>query len=549
MQKHKRRRLALETVAALIWTALTLLSDRIIFDYDLEQGTVWIYKALFFGLAFGLIHGAVTLVGKLRRKERFAKRCVLWTLPYLSINLLLLLLIWPGAWGNDDLHVFELACSLQLTAWYHYLSSVYQILVLMLIPLLAGTVIVQICVASGIVGYLMASIQELAEKYCVTHGRSPRYARWTAVVYLPLILPPILLHNQEAFRPTWTSWTEIFLLGLLGICLANKRPLSRGKMCLLIFLGALTATWRSECIYYLLLMPIFFFLFAHRRQLNYFSAVWGSVLVIALTLISNHYNSVLMGGSSWSYQSVAFYRQIVTAVKAADPVQDAGLLEKIDPVFDVEDCWNYLGPISGAHDEVIQSDVTQKKWNECVKASAQLILRHPMAVLKERWELFVNTVHYTIFSGQKSVFITSSEFYERPEDELRDIQKNFLDDPPLLGTPINNGVRSQVMNILLDWKVPSNRMISLSWNMIPFFALLLILQVIFTVWHKWGLFWINACGVLHVGVVLVSAPTSYFMYYLAPYMQGAITAGVVLLWVILHLPVKPKSKIQGGSNK
>lgn len=549
MNKGILRRLFAEAVVALVWTALTLLTDPLIFDYNISQGRVWAYKGLFWILAFGLLHGAVTLVGKLRRKERFARRCVLWALPYLAVNLLLLLLIWPGAWGNDDLYVLELARSLQMTAWYHYLSSVYQILALMLIPLVAGTVFIQIVVISGMTGYLMASVQELVEGYCVARDRDPRRARWTAVLYLPLLLPPVLLHNQEPFRPTWTSWAEVFLLGVLAVWLAARKPLSRGKWWVLVCLGALTATWRSECIYYLFLMPVFFFLLAHRKQLGRVAAVTGSVLVILLALGSNRYNSALMGGSSWSYQSVAFVRQIYTAVRAADPQQDADLLAKIDPVFSVEACRESPGLLAGTYDEVIQPDavVTDELWNDCLKASLQLAVRHPIPVLQERWNLFLDTMHYNIFSGQKVVFVTSGELYEKPVEELRDFQRKYLENLPPLGGPFNVQLRRQVINVLLNWKVTSNPVVSLSWNMAPFLGVLVVLQVAFAVRRKWGLFWINAGGILHIAVVFVSAPTSYFMYYLAPYMQGALSAGALLLWLILHIPARSKKDALGGN--
>lgn len=551
MTKSACRRLAVEAVIALIWTAVTLLTDRLIFTYDITQGTVWVYKGLFWILAFGLLHGAVTLVGKLRRKERFTRRCVLWALPYLAVNLLLLLLIWPGAWGNDDLYVLELARSLQMAAWYHYLSSVYQILALMLLPLVAGTVLIQIAVISGMAGYLMASVQQLAEEYCAAHGLDLRVARLTAILYLPLLLPPVLLHDQQPFRPTWTSWTEIFLLGVLAVWFLARKPLGRGKWLLLVCLGALTATWRSECIYYLFLMPVFFFLLAHRKQLGRAAAVTGSVLVILLALGSNRYNSALMGGSSWSYQSVAFVRQIYTAVRAADPQQDADLLAKIDPVFSVEACRESPGLLAGTYDEVIQPDaaVTDELWNDCLKASLQLAVRHPVPVLQERWALFLDTMHYNIFSGQKAVFVTSGELYEKPAEELRDFQRKYLENLPPLGAPFNVQLRHQVINVLLDWKVASNPFISLSWNMAPFLALLAVLQVVFAVWRRWSLFWINAGGLLHIAVVFVSAPTSYFMYYLAPYMQGAFAAAALLLWLILHMLARPKKMLSGGIDK
>lgn len=39
---------------------------------------------------------------------------------------------------------------------------------------------------------------------------------------------------------------------------------------------------------------------------------------------------------------------------------------------------------------------------------------------------------------------------------------------PPLAEPINQELRRQVMNVLMDWKVDSNRIVSLSWNMLPF---------------------------------------------------------------------------------
>lgn len=548
MKKNKMRRMVAECIAALVWTALTMLTDRLIFRYDWRDGTVFAYKVLFFFLVFGLLHGAVTLAGKLRRRERFACRCVRWALPYLAVNLLILLLIWPGAWGNDDLYVLDMARSLQLTPWYHYLSSVYQILVLMLLPFMSGTVVVQIFVISGMTGYLMALVQETAEGYCAARGWDTKFARCTAILYLPLVLPPVLLHNQEAFRPTWTSWTEIFLLAVVALWFSGHQPLSRGKWWTLICLGALTATWRSECIYYVILVPVFLLLFARSKQLGLQSALVGSVLVIVLTLVSNRYNNSLQGGSDWSYQSVAFSRQIVTVVQASDLEKDADLLEKIDPVFSVQACKDYMGTVSGAYEQVVRDadTVTQEKWNECLKASLLLAFRYPDAVFKERWELFINTVHYTIFSGQKSVFITSSELYDRAPEELRSIQKNFLENMPPLAEPINQELRRQVMNVLMDWKVDSNRIVSLSWNMLPFFVVLFVMQIVLAIWRKWMLYWVNMAGVLHIAVVFVAAPTGYFMYYLAPYMQGAITATIVVLWMVLRALINcGKSKVRG----
>ena len=38
---------------------------------------------------------------------------------------------------------------------------------------------------------------------------------WFALVYLPFLLPPVLMHTQQPFRTTWSTWTELFLVFML----------------------------------------------------------------------------------------------------------------------------------------------------------------------------------------------------------------------------------------------------------------------------------------------------------------------------------------------
>ena len=86
-----------------------------------------------------------------------------WTLPYLAVNLVILLIVWPGIWGNDDLAVLYLARTLQPNSWQHFLTSGAFILSLMFVPMPGGVVLVQNLLISGIVGCFAAAAQDLAE--------------------------------------------------------------------------------------------------------------------------------------------------------------------------------------------------------------------------------------------------------------------------------------------------------------------------------------------------------------------------------------------------
>ena len=203
----------------MLWCALTLGTDRLFFRYDWRTPAFFVYKALFLVLAFGLVHGAVTLVQKLRAGDKFARRWVAWTLPYLAVNLVILLIVWPGIWGNDDLAVLYLARTLQPNSWQHFLTSGAFILSLMFVPMPGGVVLVQNLLISGIVGCFAATAQDLAEKRLTR----PVRPAWFALVYLPFLLPPVLMHTQQPFRTTWSTWTELFWCSCWWPCTCAAR--------------------------------------------------------------------------------------------------------------------------------------------------------------------------------------------------------------------------------------------------------------------------------------------------------------------------------------
>ena len=243
---------AAELAAAVLWCALTLGTDRLFFRYDWRTPAFFVYKALFLVLAFGLVHGAVTLVQKLRAGDKFARRWVAWTLPYLAVNLVILLIVWPGIWGNDDLAVLYLARTLQPNSWQHFLTSGAFILSLMFVPMPGGVVLVQNLLISGIVGCFAATAQDLAEKRLTR----PVRPAWFALVYLPFLLPPVLMHTQQPFRTTWSTWTELFLVFMLAAMYLRGTKLNKKELAAIVILGTLAASWRSECVYYLAAIPV-----------------------------------------------------------------------------------------------------------------------------------------------------------------------------------------------------------------------------------------------------------------------------------------------------
>ena len=74
MNTSAKKQIIPELLAAVLWGILTLWTDRLFFRYDWRTTAFFVYKALFVLLAFLLVHGIVTLVKKLRAKDRFVWR-------------------------------------------------------------------------------------------------------------------------------------------------------------------------------------------------------------------------------------------------------------------------------------------------------------------------------------------------------------------------------------------------------------------------------------------------------------------------------------------
>ena len=317
--EQSRKRLLREGAAALVWCLLTLATDRLFFRYDWHTPYFFVYKALFLLLAFAVIHGAVTLVCNLRRKEPFTLAWLRWALPYLAVTLIVLVIVWPGCWGSDDLDVLHLARTLEPSSWQHFLTSGAFILSLMFIPLPGGVVLIQTLLIAGVVGCFLAAAETLAAE------RMPRApARgWFALLYIPFLLPPVVLHDMQPFRSTWSTWTELFTLFLLVWWYLRGRPVGKKQLAVLTLLGILTASWRSENIYYLAARPVLLVVLAVKKLVRPAGVVLSAAVLVAGTLACNAYSSHLMG-EAWLYQRVALCYQAAALVQDADPGADAG---------------------------------------------------------------------------------------------------------------------------------------------------------------------------------------------------------------------------------
>ena len=437
MKTPAKKRTAAELAAAVLWCALTLGTDRLFFRYDWRTPAFFVYKALFLVLAFGLVHGAVTLVQKLRAGDKFARRWVAWTLPYLAVNLVILLIVWPGIWGNDDLAVLYLARTLQPNSWQHFLTSGAFILSLMFVPMPGGVVLVQNLLISGIVGCFAAAAQDLAEKRLTR----PVRPAWFALVYLPFLLPPVLMHTQQPFRTTWSTWTELFLVFMLVAMYLRGTKLNKKELAAIVILGTLAASWRSECVYYLAAIPVLLALLCARRLLRPLAVGAVTALVLVGYFACSRYSSALMG-EAWQYKMIALCYQTAALVQDATPWRTPRRWPTLTACL----MWNSAAPTPETHGNELREGMiagrggSAEDWSACQKAIIKLALKYPKSMLRERAGVFYNTLRQRQNgqSNQKIAFASAFLLYE--SEPTQDDQKSFLQDSAAV-QPLNKELR------------------------------------------------------------------------------------------------------------
>ena len=223
-------------IIALIHWLLSFFSDRLIFDYvtwDFENLTQSIKTAMTIGAkAVFLLVLLLVWQGIWYFVKKADRRYVRNALIYFVINLAVLLLVWPGIWRMDEFGILNSATLLLPVFWQNYLTSLFYVFSLMLIPAPAGIVIVQCACISLLAGYVITWFEK-------------GFGRLGLLSFIPFLFFPVLDSNLYPMRMSLYAFLELSLV----ILLLETRQQSE-KLAKCILLAAVVTVWRTEAVYY-----------------------------------------------------------------------------------------------------------------------------------------------------------------------------------------------------------------------------------------------------------------------------------------------------------
>ena len=246
---RKKHHIVLLGIALLYW-GLTLFTDTKIFTHDpLDMNCLpkddsmvtlmhLLTKVILFFVVFGLL--------EFLWYAKDHKTLLFSFLGFTALYLVGLLVTYPGYFMSDDPIIFAYASRYYPVYWHNYLTSLFYMVGMSLIPASAGPVILSdICY-----GLVYAYIYENARKLYPS--------KWTHSVLLLGVLPFTLLGSLMCFRPALYAPFFLFLIAFLFFERKKKAPLTLRKLCGIAFLSALLSIWRSEGI--VLMVFIYFIL-------------------------------------------------------------------------------------------------------------------------------------------------------------------------------------------------------------------------------------------------------------------------------------------------
>ncbi|MBE5880970.1 MAG: hypothetical protein E7289_01475 [Lachnospiraceae bacterium] len=516
-------------IVAVVHFFLSFLTDRLIFDYVLfdvsttklmlrtiETAVVKIAFLLLLVFIWQLVFWAAKHADRIFLKVAGG---------YMLLMTVMLLLTWPGIWRMDEFGILSSSIQLFPHFWQNYITSVFYIVALMLVPFPAGVVLVQCACVSLIVARLVT--------LCMREGAGWR----NAVLFLPFLMLPVLDSNLYPIRMSLYAFLEVLLITELFFFAkryAEQSEESRGLdyWCYLTVLAAVVTVWRTEAIYYFVAYPVILLVVGKGRR--FVKQVLFYLVIGVILFVPQKVGEKLTSGEQYELTSVVL--PLVPLVQAADEhadAQDLELLDVIDRVVNVE--VTLQGAAEGKSginlfwgEPRFQRDYTAADFKEFKSAFYQLAAKYPDVFLKERWETFCDS---------SDLLENTTELFTKDGVMNYETFKNYP-----LSKPIHDQLRTCVIK-LLELRDTHNYDVKLEvtdfvYSAIPAVLVLMAVALGLLCRRRWTALLLVLTVLVKVPLVFLTAPSRLFMYYYSVYLFGYC----VLFYLVFQLCNKVADK-------
>jgi hypothetical protein len=438
-----------------------------------------------------------------------------------------LLLTWPGYWSWDEYHILSGVREGDFPRWQGILTAVLFTFYLYLVPSGAFFVLFQVIVVSFVAGYAFSVASELFA--------SGRKLAW--LVLLPLLLPASIIMVLYPLRLTIYAMLLVALFfRMIRIFKVKDVPIRPTvELVSLAAVLCVLATWRSEGVFFILLLPIIYWRlgFLSRRK-RFDEKRIGATLSLLVVLVS-------FGASL----ATAVPRYAVTAIvnPLSIMLQDQSNWRNDDPDL------NSLSKILDLHLIARNPSASEipalwsDEWQDDKLGSStgfmipylSYVSRHPSAFLNARVETFLATSRLQTQHSDNEIlglvqnpFVSDPDSYSPPHPLYKFESDNFWASSLSWDTR-----KSIILSLLMIDKngTPIHGHI-LFWNV--FTGLILTFgSLVVSIITRQRLYGMIAISLLAFALMIfLFAPASYFMYYFPIILVGSMICIIQLLEIV-----------------
>lgn len=193
---------------------------------DKIHNKLFVIIAISFVITTYLIwHFIIVLITKLKSRDELARKFVKHFLIYFVSMIIFLMIIWPGHFVWDEMHVINYTQEYTIFMWQSVITQIYYAIALLIYPSVISIVVLQILVISLVVAFIQAKIERFYKN------------KWfNVIIYLLFLLPAIIINNLYILRLPIYSYIILLFFAILLFDNKEKKSLTRRENISIIYI-------------------------------------------------------------------------------------------------------------------------------------------------------------------------------------------------------------------------------------------------------------------------------------------------------------------------
>lgn len=498
---------------ALIHFFITTQTDLKVFNQSIlvDNGIFYIFiKLIVLAVLILFWQKTSSIIDKVRKKDVKTITFVKYFTLYFSIMLIFFILTYPGIWRFDEFIILSYIKHLNFFYWQHWITSVFYIFCLSIVPYAGGIVFIQISIISLIVAYVISEF----------HFIFPSKFTWLLLV--PLFFPSIIDNNLYPLRLPLYSYLELLFFSLVIFKYLSKTVITYKNLLCWGILGSLISIWRPESGFYIVAIPsLIAILFYNQIKLKQLIS-----LIIILITLSVSIIIIQQDGNADKIYKLSGIVDPLSGILKTDFKSNAKKqdLETINKILNVKILQNQNSNAIFLSKDGFK-DTSPQNISALTRVFIKLMIYNFPQFCQQRIEKFVNSngiIVYNLCMIDKGM---RSEIFDKSiRDERAKVFNQIIDE----------NLRTRAINYL-EFKNNNNNfsqntpLFNFFYNPTIGFFMLSVLMIIGAFKRSKLLFFIPALILIQTILTMFTQPANLFMYYLPSYICGYVFFVMFLL--------------------